>query len=724
MKLTRIIAAAALAALTALVSCEQQEDLGAASLTVGATEIAFEAAENSQPVTFTATRDWTATVSKDAQSWLTVSPASGSASAKEQTLTVEVMENTGYDRSGTVTVNLLSGTLTLDSRTVTVTQKGPGGSNTHDGTKDSPYTVEEALKIINDGEASENEVFVAGVITAIDATDAPGNSYGNATFWIADDAEAGESLEIYRAYGLGGERITTSDYIKEGDKVIMAGVLVLFKSTPEMTQGGYIYSLNGTVKEKGGGSGSGETKDPVVATVAEFLAAAESSTQPYKLTGTIGGTINTTYGNFDLTDDTGTVYVYGLTATNLGYGTKNDQSYASLGLAAGDKITLIGFRGSFNGKDEVVYAYFVEKVSGGGSGSGNDDPGTPAGDGTLASPYNPKAASDVAAALESGAKTDGDVYVAGKISSIQYTFDVEHGTATFYISEGGTTSGTQFYCYSVYYLGNRAWEDGDTQVVVGDEVIICGKLKNYNGTPETASREAYIYSLNGQTEIAQDNVFGVGSSTAVNVSASATSATIKVTGNVAWTASCDNDAFTLDKTSGEGAGEITVTFAANEDTENARVANITVSTTADVATKSYTVVLTQAKASAAGTREVEFVAGTDKTESTEAGHEVLTKDGVTLDVSNGCLYRTDNYRVYKNQTLTVSVDSGNITQVVFTCTAQGEAQYGPGCFTAPTSGSYAFEGNTGTWTGEASSFSLTASTNQVRATKIVVTVAE
>ena len=97
-------------------------------------------------------------------------------------------------------------------------------------------------------------------------------------------------------------------------------------------------------------------------TVAEFNAAAESTEVYYELTGTIGGTINTTYGNFDLTDATGTVYVYGLTKSFIAVGsTKNDQSFASLGLKEGDKITIRGFRGSYNGKIEVMGAYFVKK---------------------------------------------------------------------------------------------------------------------------------------------------------------------------------------------------------------------------------------------------------------------------------------------------------------------------------------------------------------------------
>ena len=100
------------------------------------------------------------------------------------------------------------------------------------------------------------------------------------------------------------------------------------------------------------------------ATVAEFIAAPESDEVYYELTGTISagqGTINTTYGNFDLVDETGSVYVYGLTATYIPAGGANDKSFASLGLKEGDNITIRGYRGSYEGKIEVMGAYFVKK---------------------------------------------------------------------------------------------------------------------------------------------------------------------------------------------------------------------------------------------------------------------------------------------------------------------------------------------------------------------------
>jgi hypothetical protein len=64
---------------------------------------------------------------------------------------------------------------------------------------------------------------------------------------------------------------------------------------------------------------------------------------------------------------------------------------------------------------------------------------------------------------------------------------------------------------------------------------------------------------------------------------------------------------------------------------------------------------------------------------------------------------------------------GNIKSITFTCTANDDAQYGPGCFTW-TPVDYTYSGATGTWTGEAKEVVFTASSNQVRASQIVVVV--
>lgn len=123
---------------------------------------------------------------------------------------------------------------------------------------------------------------------------------------------------------------------------------------------------------------------------------------------------------------------------------------------------------------------------------------------------------------------------------------------------------------------------------------------------------------------------------------------------------------------------------------------------------------------------VTFDADEDKGNATETQAEYeVTKQGVTMLVSSGRLGTFNSethYRIYKNQTLTLTSTVGNIIKVEFTCTANDDAQYGPGCFTVA-DGSYSYSGAVGTWTGNAASVIFTASTAQVRASQIVVTLA-
>ena len=122
---------------------------------------------------------------------------------------------------------------------------------------------------------------------------------------------------------------------------------------------------------------------------------------------------------------------------------------------------------------------------------------------------------------------------------------------------------------------------------------------------------------------------------------------------------------------------------------------------------------------------VTFDAATDKGTKTasDPGEDQITKDGVTIAVSNGCMNLTDQYRCYKGATFTVTSTAGNIAKVEISCTAEGTEKYGPGNFTDATAGAYTYEGKVGTWTGDAASFSMTSSTNQVRMNTVVVTLA-
>ncbi len=96
-------------------------------------------------------------------------------------------------------------------------------------------------------------------------------------------------------------------------------------------------------------------------TVAQFKAAEVSTSVYYRLTGTVSNFKSTVYGNFDLTDSEGnTIYVYGVTRTPMA---KNDKSFESLKVVAGDKITIVGYRAAYKGTAQVGNAYFVTKVT-------------------------------------------------------------------------------------------------------------------------------------------------------------------------------------------------------------------------------------------------------------------------------------------------------------------------------------------------------------------------
>ena len=97
-------------------------------------------------------------------------------------------------------------------------------------------------------------------------------------------------------------------------------------------------------------------------TIQEFLAKEVHPYMWYQLTGEMSNIVEgNAFGNFDITDATGTVYVYGLTATKKA---SNDQSFNSLGLRNGDELTLIGTRAVYNAKAQVGGpAYYVEHVA-------------------------------------------------------------------------------------------------------------------------------------------------------------------------------------------------------------------------------------------------------------------------------------------------------------------------------------------------------------------------
>ncbi|MBQ9202797.1 MAG: Ig-like domain-containing protein [Prevotella sp.] len=117
----------------------------------------------------------------------------------------------------------------------------------------------------------------------------------------------------------------------------------------------------------------------------------------------------------------------------------------------------------------------------------NKDPNGP---GTENNPYT--VAQAIANTPASG--NSDEVYIKGIVSSFYKESIVSDGSNyRYYISDDGETT-TQLLVYKGAGLNKAAFAEAD-DLLVGDEVIICGKLTIYQNAPEVASGN-YIVSLN------------------------------------------------------------------------------------------------------------------------------------------------------------------------------------------------------------------------------------
>ena len=123
--------------------------------------------------------------------------------------------------------------------------------------------------------------------------------------------------------------------------------------------------------------------------------------------------------------------------------------------------------------------------------------------GSKNNPYSVAEAINLVANLTWTSLTEYDktneVCVKGKISRISnsgtFAESGTYGNASFYISDDGNQN-HEFFCYRILYLGNKKYMEGQTDIELGDEVVICGKLMNYkNNMPETVAGEAYLLSI-------------------------------------------------------------------------------------------------------------------------------------------------------------------------------------------------------------------------------------
>ena len=618
-------------ALTAMLfaqSCEDKNDgpTGAPSIELSTQTLDFEKDGGSQTIKLTATRDWNVTNVPD---WIAVYPKSGNP-AENKEVTVTVLENTGMDRSQEIKF-----TIGFDGKTLTVNQKGTGSASEmivyhNDFDKEKATKTDTKWPFLDSFEGWKNakgsgagsETYAYNAVT-VRSNSTSGSSYSDYSGSDANNLFFGSdayfsvqgiklSSEVNYTLSFGAEKYNQDNgslfkhdefhvYISNdakkwveleyafpnGDK---EGRWDLAKSNftvPESTSSLSIYikadiassyrlddldlsvaASTGTVIDfsKGidlgtGGSTGGGETPAPTGNNIAAVCAAAAGSAADLKDVLVTGVTTQSYV---ITDETGSVLVF----------VKADPK-----VKVGDKVNVAGTTGEHNGLIQIT-APTTTVVS-----SNN----------TVTYP----------APLEFTEANLADT--PKKVTYVSFTGNVKKNNQYYNIYIGSVTDKDLSLSY---YTGNM------------DEFVDCDiKVKGWyvgGGTHyQIVATEVEKVETTGPK-------FSV-STTALTAKAGDTSASFDVKGNVKWTVSSENAAYTVSPASGEGAGTVTVKFAANE-TEKDVTVKLTVSTTADVATKSYTVTLTHKGKSAAGAED--FSSSVKWTPGTNAYSEKATINDV------------------------------------------------------------------------------------------------
>ena len=110
-------------------------------------------------------------------------------------------------------------------------------------TKETAYTVEEAIALIDNITSDlTKKVYVKGIVSEI-VTPLDAN-YGNITYNISTDgSKSAPQFQLYRGKSYEGEKFTSEDEIKVGDKVIIYGEMTKYGSTYEMLANNQLVAL-------------------------------------------------------------------------------------------------------------------------------------------------------------------------------------------------------------------------------------------------------------------------------------------------------------------------------------------------------------------------------------------------------------------------------------------------------------------------------------------------
>lgn len=251
----------------------------------------------------------------------------------------------------------------------------------------------------------------------------------------------------------------TAAALKVGDGVRMSAKKTTYNGVPELTDITDVF-----VDSEGNAVSHPEAVD--ITAVAGTYEASEA--EYVKLTGTLsvsGNYYNIALDEFPEGDKQGSI-VYPV----------DDLDAKSFN---GKKITVTGYYNGLSSKGKyinVIATRIAEFV---------DNP-----KGTLRNPYD---ASELAQLMLGGTIPEGNIYARGIINKID-NVNVSYGNAQYWLSTDGSAADLEV--YRGFWYGGEKFTSED-QIKVGDEVVVYGAVKVYNGTPEFDAKN-YIYTLNGK----------------------------------------------------------------------------------------------------------------------------------------------------------------------------------------------------------------------------------
>ncbi|MCR5051062.1 MAG: hypothetical protein K6A36_08280, partial [Paludibacteraceae bacterium] len=225
--------------------------------------------------------------------------------------------------------------------------------------------------------------------------------------------------------------------------------------------------------------------------IAKKLSAGEVSKNKYLIKGWVTNYDDKEHGKTDFETNFkkyGNEYIH-LSARQDGEGTKEFYAYRVLGkfgaklpdhesVKPGDFVVISCYLTNYNGVYESSGACFIYDSNNAHFGEVFPEfPGCPApGEGEL----SVTEAEAEALKLESKATSQDDYRVRGVVTSVETTVLGSYGNINFNISDGLSYAT----CYQTYCKTATGKFTNLNQVVVGDTVLVVGKIQNYNGTCE------------------------------------------------------------------------------------------------------------------------------------------------------------------------------------------------------------------------------------------------